>query len=380
MDTRNGAQMRITRSTANKVNHTYNLHLHPSESSGALMQWPRPSAVAVAVSEDDYLDTARLEALWGFDFTPANNTDHTTSVVEPWSDMASDDSHMPAMALFDVCGLATPEAATLAAPGAANSRAPGAPVTDSHLSNRFACPLGLHGAHRMCTFACKSVATLDIPAMYCPVEDPVVKPGRYAPKHVAVPRPLDSGLWQLRADYAALRREYTLIRMAQSLATQDGLFFRLPAELRNEVYDLVIHAALTNDAAIVGVTEPRHLRIPHAGATPPAETTDTQTRHDCRPVPALLLTCKLIRKEAIELYTAAVDKELQKSVADIAIFWTDLGAVSKEARAKRWSVQAREAANGWNSSQAAAIGSWCKELRVLKKSGAKALETANYEW
>ncbi|OQN99077.1 hypothetical protein B0A48_14938 [Cryoendolithus antarcticus] len=380
MDTSKGAQTRIKRSAAGEYDHRHYLDSFLSGSADAPLPWAMSSAVAVAVSEDDFLDTAGLEASWGFDFTPANTTVTTAHAIQLWSDIAVDDLDMPAMTIFDVSGLETSEGAATFVPGSEPVEAPRTSNTGSHLFDRFACPLGLHGAHRMCNWACNNAVTLRMPAMHCSVYEPVAKPGRYVPKHATPPGPSDSALPRLCAHYASLRREYTSIRMAQSLEAQDSMLFRLPAELRNEIYDLVIHSALAHDATITGMTEPRHLRLPHAMATLPAKATNTQIPSACKPVPALLLTCKLIRKEAIELSTTAVDSELKRSVADLGVFWTDLGDLSKEARAKRWSVQKREDAKSWNSLQAAAIGRWCEVLRELKKSGEAALETANYEW
>ncbi|OQO02869.1 hypothetical protein B0A48_11152 [Cryoendolithus antarcticus] len=378
MDTSKGAQMRINRSAAGEHDHSQYLHSCQAESTDAPMPWAMPSAVAVAVFEDYFLDTAGLEASWGFQFTPTITTAQTARTVEAWSNMEDDDSDMRAMAASDVSGLETSEGALTFVPGSEHLEALGAPTAGSHLFDRFACPLGLHGAHRMCNWACNNAATLRMPAMRCPVYEPVVKPGRYTPKHAAPPGPSDSALPRLCAHYASLRREYTSIRMAQSLAAQHSILFSLPAELRNEIYNLVIHSALAHDATTTGVTEPRHLRMPHVMATLPAKAIDTQIPSACKPVPALLLTCKLIRKEAIELYTTAVDSELQKSVADIGIFWTDLGALSKEAHAKRWSVQAREAAKRWNSLQAAAIWRWCKAL-LVKGEGMRVQEWVEFQ-
>nr|OQO24488.1 hypothetical protein B0A51_07218 [Rachicladosporium sp. CCFEE 5018] len=360
MDTSKGAQTRIKRSAAGEYDHSHYLDSSLSGSADAPMPWAMSSAVAVAVSEDDFLDTAGLEASWGFDFTPANTTVTTAHAIKLWSDIEDDDSDMPAMTPFDVSGLETSEGTATFVPGSEPVEAPRTPNTGSHLFDRFACPMGLHGAHRMCNWACNNAVTLRMPAMHCSVYEPVAKPGRYVPKHATPPGPSDSALPRLCAHYASLRREYTSIRMAQSLEAHDSMLFRLPAEFRNEIYDLVIHSALAHDATITGMTEPRHLRMPHAMATLPAKATNT-------PNPA------------IELYTTAVDSKLQRSVADLGIFWTDLGALSKEARAKRWSVQKREDAKSWNSLQAAAIGRWCKALRELKKSGEAALETAKLE-
>ncbi|KAK6430936.1 hypothetical protein LTR95_012907 [Oleoguttula sp. CCFEE 5521] len=236
--------MRIKSSAAGEDDSEH-LDSSQSEPTDAPMPWAMPSVVAVAVFEDDFLDIAGLEASWDFEFTPNNTTVETAQAVQPWSDIEDDDSDMPAMAPFEESGLETFGVAVTFIPGSEPLMSPGAPTAGSHLFDRFACPLGLHGAHRMCNWACNNAATLRMPAMYLPVMN----------------------RW-----------------CGQDAMRQNTLRHR---DRRTRLF---------HDYALT---------------TPYYEGT-------------------------IELYTTAVDSELQKSVAELGVFWTDLGALSKEARANRW--------------------------------------------